>query len=102
MQDIRDLHPSSPEEQDRGLDPEEFEIAISRYGNMLESTELRRMHQTYSRASTRVPSSPSTPSTVTQKVRYALRKFWRNQVSIVVAHKNCRDHLGESSCFERR
>ena len=61
-----------------------------------EDTELARLRRNYSRAS----SYPSTgtvtrkPTIFPERFTHAARKFWRRQVSIVVAHSTCRDHLG--------
>ena len=33
------------------------------------------------------------------KLILKLRAFWRQQVSVVVAHDDCRDHLGESDKY---
>lgn len=64
-----------------------------------ESTELDRLRRNYSRVSSRQPprTTISKPSTLVQKVTYEFQKFWRHQISVVVAHEDCRDHLGTCS-----
>ena len=64
----------------------------------IEATELERIKTNYRRVTSsrqRVSSIRSRePQTITDRLRYKISKFWRLQVSVVVAHENCRDHLG--------
>jgi hypothetical protein len=71
----------------------------SRCGSdVLEATELSRIRTQYSRATEsyrRAPSSTSQASpTGLWRWKYAIRKIWKNQISIIVPHEACRDHLG--------
>jgi len=61
-----------------------------------EAMELAHIRSTYSRASRQVALSTasSKPSTFLGHLTYNLSKFWRHQISIVVPHSTCRDHLG--------
>jgi len=67
-------------------------------GELLEATELARLRRNYSRASTYRQPGSSTPSkkptTLLERFTYAVSKFWKRQVSVVVPHFSCRDHLG--------
>jgi hypothetical protein len=71
-----------------------------RDSNALEATGLSRIRRQYSRASlshhaTSVTlSQRSTPLSGWAKVKYAVSKFWKNQISVIVDHNACRDHLG--------
>ncbi len=68
------------------------------------ATELARLRRNYSRASSYHHQGSSTaskkPTTGPQRFIYGLKKFWRRQISIVVDHHTCRDHLGQcrSTC----
>jgi hypothetical protein len=68
--------------------------------NAREDTELARLRRNYSRASSSRLQGSSTssrkPSTVLERLTYAVSRFWRHQVSITVEHSTCRDHLGMS------
>lgn len=73
--------------------------------NALEATELNRLRLQYSRVSSHRPA-PSTltpkPTTLFGRSIYAIKKFWRHQISVKVDHSTCRDHLGvcvQFSCF---
>lgn len=65
-----------------------------------EATELARLRQNYSRASSYSHHRPGPgsisrkPATALGRFTYSLSRFWRHQVSIVVPHASCRDHLG--------
>lgn len=64
------------------------------------STELARLRLNYSRASShpsRVLGSGPTakkPSSLLEQCIYAVKRAWGHQVSIIVDHDTCRDHLG--------
>jgi hypothetical protein len=66
----------------------------------LESTELERIRKNYSRVSaSRRSGHGSTvtarkPTTLVERFTYNVKKFWRYQVSVSVAHETSRDHLG--------
>lgn len=62
-----------------------------------EATELARLRRNYSRASQRqrgLARSLSRPNGLLKRGLYALNTFWKNQISVVVPHDACRDHLG--------
>lgn len=63
-----------------------------------ESTELARLRRIYSRTSSHQRPGSSTASTkptgLLARFIYVVKKFWKHQISITVAHKACRDHLG--------
>ncbi len=69
-----------------------------RGSDALEATELARIRTNYSRATDsyrRAPSSSSQASpTGLWWWKYAIWKFWNSQISIIVPHVSCRDHLG--------
>lgn len=68
-----------------------------RRSDALEATELSRIRTNYSRATDsyrRAPSSTPASPTRLWRWKYAVRKFWWSQISIVVPHAACRDHLG--------
>jgi hypothetical protein len=74
-------------------------VSLSHHGSdLLEATELSRIRTQYSRATAsyrRASGSTSQASpTGLWRLRYAIWKFWRNQISVIVAHEACRDHLG--------
>lgn len=78
------------EDRDPDVSPEERDAR--------EATELARVRRQYSRASTsRLQGSSTTshrPTSIRGRFRYSVTKFWKHQVSIVVPHDTCRDHLG--------
>lgn len=63
-----------------------------------EATELAAVRRQYSRASShRRPSEAGTerePATPFGRLALHVSKFWGRQVSIIVPHVSCRDHLG--------
>jgi hypothetical protein len=67
-------------------------------GEALEATELARLRRNYSRASTyRQPGSSTAskkPTNLLERFTFAVCKFWKRQVSVIVPHVSCRDHLG--------
>lgn len=71
--------------------PEQSPAEVDAY----EDTELHRLRLDYSRASS-VPGRTilPAPTTIIGRIRYCAAKFWRHQVSIIVDHDTCRDHLG--------
>lgn len=70
--------------------------------NALEATELNRLRLQYSRVSSHRPA-PSTltpkPTTLFGRSIYAIKKFWRHQISVKVDHSTCRDHLALERTF---
>jgi hypothetical protein len=92
--DVADLHTSSAEDATDENNAEELRPTRSQDLN-LETTELEQLRQNYSRLSKRRQTG-ATPKPVTlwQKLCYAVRTFWKHQVSVVVAHEYCRDYLG--------
>jgi hypothetical protein len=71
----------------------------SRYGSdVLEATELSRIRSNYSRAtdSYRAASGSIARASPTGvwRWKHAIYQFWKGQISIIVAHEACRDHLG--------
>lgn len=58
-----------------------------------ELARLRRRYTSHSHPSSAAPTEKK-PSTLLEHCLYAIRKFWRHQVSITVNHDTCRDHLG--------
>lgn len=61
-----------------------------------EATELAAVRRQYSRASSYRPEQGRERETEHALSRLAFRiaQFWRRQVSIIVPHDSCRDHLG--------
>jgi len=63
-----------------------------------ETTELERIKTNYRRVTTARTQASSIrsrePQTIIDRLIHSLSKFWRLQVSVIVAHENCRDHLG--------
>lgn len=60
-----------------------------------EATELDRIRTNYRRVTTSHTTVPSRePQSSLDHLIYSISKFWRLQVSVVVAHEHCRDHLG--------
>jgi hypothetical protein len=63
-----------------------------------ESTELARLRRIYSHTSSHQRPGSSAASTkptgLLERFIYGVKKFWKHQISITVAHKACRDHLG--------
>ncbi len=92
--DVADLHTSSAEDATDENNAEGLHQTRSQDLN-LEATELEQLRQNYSRVSKRRQTG-ATPKPVTlwQKLCYAIRTFWKHQVSVVVAHEHCRDYLG--------
>jgi hypothetical protein len=80
--------------------PASFRTHDRRGSDSYEATELARIRTRYSNASTsRRPATVATaqrPTTALARVQNAILKFWRNQISVIVAHDACRDHLGMS------
>ena len=76
------------------------ESSSHRASDVLEATELSRIRTNYSRATAahheHAASNSITrrPPTGLWKLKYAITKFWNNQISVIVAHEACRDHLG--------
>lgn len=69
-----------------------------RGSDVLEATELTRIKTNYSRATdsySRAQGSIARASpTGVWRWKNAIYKFWRDQISTIVAHEACRDHLG--------
>ena len=63
-----------------------------------EATELARIRSNYTRTSSYRQAGSSTasakPDGLLECFIYAVKVFWRRQISITVAHSTCRDHLG--------
>jgi hypothetical protein len=65
----------------------------------LEATELSQIRTQYSQTSNsyrrdgRKLNSQNPPPGF-GKLKYAITKFWNNQISVIVPHEACRDHLG--------
>lgn len=83
------------------LGPLQDEVGLYRSAsegeNARESTELARLRRNYTRASSRAPTSSiviTKPTTFFGCFIYAVRQFWKHQISITVPHNSCRDHLG--------
>jgi hypothetical protein len=68
--------------------------------NTLEATELSRIRTNYSRATAShrqqaaSNSASRAPPTGLWRCKYAITKFWNRQISVIVPHEACRDHLG--------
>ena len=65
-----------------------------------DATELARLRRNYSRASTlqrQASTIPVKPTGHLERFMHLVKKFWGHQISITVAHKECRDHLGAKS-----
>lgn len=66
-----------------------------------EATELGRLGRHYTHASSyhqqRCSISSRNPTAPLVRFKYSLSKFWGHQVSVVVPHEACRDHLGTLS-----
>ena len=64
----------------------------------IEATELERIKSNYRRVTTSRGRESGVrsiePQTTIDRLIYSVSKFWRLQVSVIVAHENCRDHLG--------
>jgi hypothetical protein len=71
-----------------------------RDSSALEATELSRIRRQYSRVSSShhtasfTVSRRSTSLNGWAKIKYTMSKFWKNQISVIVDHDACRDHLG--------
>jgi hypothetical protein len=69
--------------------------------NDLEVVELSRIRTDYRRATasyhTASVRTSTGPPTGLRWLKHAVSKFWRSQISMVVAHEACRDHLGTSA-----
>ncbi|EKD18441.1 hypothetical protein MBM_03434 [Drepanopeziza brunnea f. sp. 'multigermtubi' MB_m1] len=80
-----------------------FPVRSSAHRNARESTELERIRTNYSRASSYHQRAFSTrskrPESLLERFNYALRNFWRRQISIDVDHGACRDHLALERTF---
>lgn len=100
--DITDVPISVRESDEADEDDQELCNTISQI-NARQSTELARLRVNYSRASSRhppeTPNHLAKPTTFLGRVKYGVQKFWRHQVSVVVAHEDCRDHLGNFPIF---
>jgi hypothetical protein len=63
-----------------------------------EATELAALRRQYSRASSynrpRLDTPSRDPETPLGRFTSRLVKFWGRQVSVIVPHESCRDHLG--------
>jgi hypothetical protein len=62
-----------------------------------EATELAALRRQYSRASSRRQGQGTTsrePETLFGRFAYNTARFWSRQVSVIVPHEACRDHLG--------
>lgn len=80
------------------IDEEELHRSLSR-AERRESTELARLRRNYTSASSRFHAPASSiatpkPTTLFGRFIYAVRQFWKHQVSVTVPHESCRDHLG--------
>jgi hypothetical protein len=84
-------------------DQPESRLSVSRShsrrgSDVLEATELSRIRSNYSRATDsylRATSSTSSSSpTGLWLWKYAIWKFWKSQISVIVPHVASRDHLG--------
>lgn len=65
-----------------------------------EGTELARLRQHYSRASSYRPNTLTPkPSNTIGRLQYAVSQYWRHQISITVEHATCRDHLAVERTF---
>lgn len=63
--------------------------------NAREDTELARLRRRYTdRTRSSRPAVEKKPASLVEHGIYAIKKFWRHQVSITVDHNTCRDHLG--------
>lgn len=76
-----------------------------RESDLLEATELSRIRSQYSRTTDLYRRASSSNSRASprglRRLTYAIWKFWRNQISVVVAHEACRDHLGMYQILSR-
>ncbi|KAF8865402.1 hypothetical protein BDZ45DRAFT_580536 [Acephala macrosclerotiorum] len=69
------------------------------------STELARLRRNYSRASSHpsraLGSGPAAkkPSNLLEQCIYAVKRAWGHQISIIVDHDTCRDHLALERTF---
>jgi hypothetical protein len=83
---------SHDQDQDSDLSPAERDAR--------DATELARLRRQYSHVSSHHLQGSSTaarkPTSILGRFRYSLSNFWKHQVSIVVPHNTCRDHLGMS------
>jgi hypothetical protein len=63
-----------------------------------EATELSRIRSNYSRVSSHRHQvalvTAKKPVTFLEHIAYDVKTFWGRQISVVVAHDTCRDHLG--------
>jgi hypothetical protein len=69
--------------------------------NGYDPTELSRIRSNYSRATASyreqaasVLTIPPKPRTGIRKLSHAVKHFWAHQISVIVPHAACRDHLG--------
>lgn len=92
--------PSELDDRDHDQDHDEDEDISPAERDAREATELARIRRQYSRASTHHLQGSSTvsnkPGSILGRFRYSLSRFWKHQVSVVVPHDTCRDHLGMS------
>ena len=69
-----------------------------RGSDVLEATELSRIRKNYSRATDSYRRAQGSiaraPPTGVRHWKHAIYKFWKDQISTIVAHEACRDHLG--------
>jgi len=70
-----------------------------RGSDVLEATELSRIRSNYSRATDSYrrasrPNAQASPATGMWRWKHTIHKFWKDQISVIVAHEACRDHLG--------
>lgn len=97
------VDPPQGSQIDAGNHPDPDHPQCSAHGdsNNLEATELRRIKSRYtsSTAIRRPASITPRPNSGLGLVRYEVSKFWKNQISIIVPHDTCRDHLGMRHFF---
>lgn len=84
-----------PDPFDHDFSPEETDAR--------EDTQLARLRRQYSRATSHHQQGSAKtsrkPTTLLKRFKYSLFKFWRHQISIVVPHEACRDHLALERTF---
>lgn len=101
---MAELSEASPRDLAENPDePQLHAILSTAETNAREATELARLRRRYTDR-TRSPALPpeNKPTSLISHGIWAVKKFWRRQVSITVDHDTCRDHLGmcslESQC----
>jgi hypothetical protein len=84
-------------------DPDEPQAHSTAETNAREATELTRLRRRYTdrTRSSGLPTEKKPTSLIGYSI-YAVKRFWRHQVSIVVDHDTCRDHLGMYSLQSQR